>query len=566
MYKSGIIIILTAAVFASCNRPAGTLHGHALEEVLQENASNQLTLYSEQFEYFIEYGALHEGENSVFRVYVTILENYQPLVNGNIRIHIGNAEANSHKPINPGIFELQVVPSAHGEQKIVLALQTAEGSDQVHTQILVSEAHQHEDEEHAGTNEHDHNRNESDEEDHLHEQLGYAEEDVHGDHKETHDTKGSDHTGLDTLDHVKHNYSGVVSNGHLGEGHEKGEIIFSKEQAWRSDFMVRELTPTLFSAVITASGQILAIPGEKRHLPARSNGVLVFYDKDMVQGSHVEAGQPLFMITATSLGEDNIELRYRELRNNLDKSRSEYRRHQLLFEQQVIPERQLIASRTTYENDSLQFYNLAQHTSDQGLKIISPISGYIHELNFSEGQYVQTGDQLVTISSDERLLLRADVPMQHYQLLQKVETSHFRTGYSDRIYDVEELEGRLLARGSSVAENNHFIPLYFEVKNDGTLLEGAFVEYYLRTRDSYDALTVPAGAVAEEQGVYYCYVQMTGNSYSKKQVKTGATDGRFIEIISGLQPGERIVTEGVMLVKAASLLAGETSQGHDHAH
>jgi len=345
---------------------------------------------------------------------------------------------------------------------------------------------------------------------------------------------------------------------------EEGEISFLKEQAWQSDFMVSEIRPSGLTGVIRASGEVLAVPGKKKHLPAQASGVLVFRQTNLVEGSKVEKGQPLFVISAASLGADNFELMYRELKNSLEKSRSEYLRHRALYSEEIVSEQKLIASRTLYVNDSLRFQNLSARASEEGVQVISPISGYIHELGFSEGQYVEPGDQLVTISSNEKLLLRADVPMQHYSVVGRIFTANFRTAYSDKIYDLESLGGTLLSRGSSVAENDHFIPVYFEVNNDGTLLEGAFVEFYLKTGRLEEALVVPVSALTEEQGMRYCYRQVTGETYTRTAVKTGDSDGKVVQVTEGIGSGDRIVTRGTMLLKAASMMTGET--GHGHAH
>ena len=104
----------------------------------------------------------------------------------------------------------------------------------------------------------------------------------------------------------------------------------------------------------------------------------------------------------------------------------------------------------------------------------------------------------------------------------------------------------------------------FKVTNDGRLLEGAFTEVYLKTGTKDNCLVLPKTALTEEQGEYFVYLQVTGESYSRKPVITGHNDGNNVEIIGGLDPGERVVTKGVMLLKAASMITGTV--GHGHAH
>ena len=126
------------------------------------------------------------------------------------------------------------------------------------------------------------------------------------------------------------------------------------------------------------------------------------------------------------------------------------------------------------------------------------------------------------------------------------------------------MNGRLLASGVSVAENDHYLPVIFKLENDGNLLEGAFAEVYLQAKEKGDILAVPAIALAEEQGGHYLYVQLSGESYTKRFVTTGENDGLYVEITGGLYAGERVVTRGVTLVKAASMSTGVVGDGHSH--
>ena len=118
------------------------------------------------------------------------------------------------------------------------------------------------------------------------------------------------------------------------------------------------------------------------------------------------------------------------------------------------------------------------------------------------------------------------------------------------------MNGRLLASGTSVAENDHYLPVIFELENDGRLLEGAFTGVFLKTKRKKDAVAVPLKAVTEELGKHIIYVQAAGESYEKRPVSTGSNDGLYMEILRGIQPGEWVVTQGVMLEKATSMVTG----------
>jgi multidrug efflux pump subunit AcrA (membrane-fusion protein) len=96
------------------------------------------------------------------------------------------------------------------------------------------------------------------------------------------------------------------------------------------------------------------------------------------------------------------------------------------------------------------------------------------------------------------------------------------------------------------------------------LLEGAYAECYLIAQPRQESMVVPQTAILEEQGYYYLYVQVTGESYTKRAVRIGASDGLRTEIISGLEQGERVVTRGAMLLKSASMVTVEADHGHSH--
>lgn len=350
----------------------------------------------------------------------------------------------------------------------------------------------------------------------------------------------------------------------LNEQSDPSVIAYSKEQAWSADFMVQKVISQPFSSVIPASGEMLPVPGEKQHVVARSNGIVLFASKNLIQGSRVAKGQLLFTLSGQDLASNNITVQYAEALNRFQQSKSELERHSRLHAEKIVSDKQFYETLARYKTDSAFYDALSSSVTSRGLEIYAPLSGYLHELNIAEGQFVETGDQLATVSDNKVMLLRADVPQQYFRQLNLIKTAHFRPAYSSRIYTMEELQGRLLASGASVAENNHYMPVYFEVKNDGSLLEGAFAEFYLMTRNSALALVIPLSSIIEEQGSVFVYVQLQGAGFTKQAVTLGESDGLNTVITSGLSAGERVVTRGAMLLKAASMSSAMPAHAHEH--
>ena len=78
-------------------------------------------------------------------------------------------------------------------------------------------------------------------------------------------------------------------------------------------------------------------------------------------------------------------------------------------------------------------------------------------------------------------------------------------------------------------------------------------------------MTVPNSALSEQQGQYFVYEQVHPEVYMKVPVTIGESDGRRTEILSGIEPGKTIVTQGVTTVRLAET-SGNIPEGHSHSH
>ena len=109
------------------------------------------------------------------------------------------------------------------------------------------------------------------------------------------------------------------------------------------------------------------------------------------------------------------------------------------------------------------------------------------------------------------------------------------------------------------------LPINIQIDNKGAFVSGGFVELYLKTLTNSQALTLPNAALLEEQGSYFVFVQVHPELFEKREVKVGATDGLKTEIVKGITPKERVVTEGAILVKLAQATGTlDAHSGHNH--
>ncbi len=128
---------------------------------------------------------------------------------------------------------------------------------------------------------------------------------------------------------------------------------------------------------------------------------------------------------------------------------------------------------------------------------------------------------------------------------------------------MSELGGRLYTAGRIIPDGSTLVPVVFEFDAAGRFPDGAYADVVLLGRERTDVVSVPLSALTEQQGLYYVYVQLDADCYRRQQVWRGADDGVNVEIVRGLEGGERIVTRGAVNVKMASA-SGAIPHGHTH--
>ena len=191
------------------------------------------------------------------------------------------------------------------------------------------------------------------------------------------------------------------------------------------------------------------------------------------------------------------------------------------------------------------------------------MNGYIKDLLVREGDYVEVGQPLVSITQNRKLFLRADVSERYYSSLRSIKSANFCTPYDNKVNALEKLNGKLLSYGKATGtDNSYYLPVIFEFDNKGDFIPGTFVEIYLLSTPMNNVISLPHSALTEEQGSIFVYLQVDEEGYKKQLVTVGADDGQRVQIISGIKAGDRVVTEGAYQVK----LAGATNAIPPHSH
>ncbi len=366
-----------------------------------------------------------------------------------------------------------------------------------------------------------------------------------------HDHEGHDHEH-DGHDHGK---EAATTAAH------SNEIIFKEELAKAVGLQTKVVEPAPFTDVIKTSGSILAAQGDETTVVATVPGIVTFGNLSFVDGAAVRKGQAILSLASNTLSDGNVAARAKYAYENAKK---EYERMEQLVGDKIVSAKDFEQARLNYENAKVAYEAVAGKQTANGVSVVSPMNGYLKNLQVKEGDYVAVGQPLATISQNSRLVLRAEVSEKYYQYLPAVQSANFRTPYDDKVYKLSDLHGRMLSFGKASDANSFYIPVTFEFDNKGAVIPGSFVEIYLLTSPMEEVLSVPVSALIEEQGVYSVFIRLDEEGYQKREVKLGANNGSEVQILSGLKPGENVVTQGAYQIKLAS--ASNAIPAHTHNH
>ena len=396
--------------------------------------------------------------------------------------------------------------------------------------------HHHDDDEHECCCGHHHHHDGDDDDDHEHEH--HHDHDEH-DHEHDHDHEHEHEAG----------------------GTHPGEIVFKKALAEAVGLQTVTVNPAPFTDVIKTSGRVMAAQGEESVIVATVPGVISFGSLPFVDGTAVRKGQAVLSIASNALSDGDVAAKAKFA---YETAKKEYERMQALVGDKIVSAKDFEQARLNYENAKVAYEAIAGKQTAKGVSVVSPLNGYLKNIQVKEGDYVSVGQPLATISQNNRLVLRADVSERYYNDLPMIQTANFMTPYDNALYKLSDLRGRLLSYGKASDMNSFYVPVTFEFDNKGAVIPGSFVEIFLLTKPMENVLSVPVSALIEEQGVYSVFIRLDEEGYKKQWVTLGANNGSEVQILSGLKPGDEVVTRGAYQIKLSS--ASNAIPAHSHSH
>lgn len=376
-------------------------------------------------------------------------------------------------------------------------------------------------------------------------------------HDHSHQPSAVSHQHEHEHDHSAHSHS---------HSHDHGDdaITFSVEQQNKIDFEVVETVSEPLYQIIRTSAQIVPSQEGEKILTATTSGIVSFENKDIVPGLEVKSGQILFSIDNDNMADGSLAVRRQEIEAEYNKAKAEYERKQSLADDKIISESELLDAETEYLKAKKQYENMLQNYPEGKTLHRASISGSIKDILVPNNSYVEAGQPIMTLAQNSKLYLRADLQQKYYPVLKDIKTANIKTP-DGTVYSLEDLSGRLISYGKTTDVSNPLIPVTFEIKNNGNIIPGSFVEIFITAESDKMGIMLPNTAIVEEMGIYCVFVQTCVDSFEKRLITKGVTDGYNTQILKGVHAGEKVVSKGAINVKLAQGSAAlDPHAGHVH--
>lgn len=201
----------------------------------------------------------------------------------------------------------------------------------------------------------------------------------------------------------------------------------------------------------------------------------------------------------------------------------------------------------------------AKHQINPAITLYAPIAGKIVQNNAVLGVFVDQSTEIMTIIDPTSLWVDAEI---YEKDIAKVKLGH-QAEIVVPAYPEEVFAGTISYIGDLVDHETRTITVRADASNeDYKLKPGMFAGVTIVLNCGVERLVVPQAAILEEGHRKVVFVK-SGDSFRRREIKTGIIDGDYLEVLSGLEAGDAVVVEGNHLLR--SMLRQELLQ-HGHQH
>jgi RND family efflux transporter MFP subunit len=264
---------------------------------------------------------------------------------------------------------------------------------------------------------------------------------------------------------------------------------------------------------------------------------------NVVEGQKVSKGELLGTIDDGGLSQQLAQL---DIQLNLAKTT--YERQQRLWEQKIGSELEYLQAKANYEG----MENAVNQIRSQVAKtfIRAPFSGIIDNIITEQGTVVSAGmSQIIRLVNLDNMYIEGDVPESYLSSITK--------GKTVEIYFPilgEMLTAKVSQVSNYIKPDNRTFTIKIDIPNkNGNIKPNLTAKIKINNYSNKQAILIPQSIISEnslgEQYIYIANKNKNEATANRVIIKTGRTQGDYVEILEGLSNGDTIVNEGARSVK-----------------
>lgn len=293
------------------------------------------------------------------------------------------------------------------------------------------------------------------------------------------------------------------------------------------------LKPQEFSENLSVSGTLEA--NEQIEIRSEISGIVESIK--FKEGSKVSKGQILFTV-------NDLELRAQlaKVQTAQKLAAENERRAKLLLQKEAISQEEYDISEADFQFARAESQLVAAQLAKATVR--APFSGTIGLRYISQGTYVTPTTPIAVLVNTDQLKITFSIPEKYSSQIALNDritftTTNSKEPYTATIYAIEpevELATRTL-KMRAIADNM-----------EGKLIPGTFANVFLPLATVKDALLVPTESLIPIQNGKKIFVSENGLA-KEVIVETGSRTENSVNVLSGLKPGDTILTSGVMMLR-----------------
>ncbi|MGZ4732137.1 MAG: efflux RND transporter periplasmic adaptor subunit [Terriglobales bacterium] len=174
-------------------------------------------------------------------------------------------------------------------------------------------------------------------------------------------------------------------------------------------------------------------------------------------------------------------------------------------------------------------------------EIRSPMDGVVADRPLYPGEMAAAGAPLLTVMDISQVIARAHIPQPEAALLKVGDKATVAV-----LGQENPIEGKITVVSPALDPNSTTVEIWVQIKNaDQRLKPGTSVQVSMLAQTIPDALVIPAAALLTAQDGNTSAMQVSGDDHAyNKNVRVGIRQGDTVQIIEGLQAGDRVVASG----------------------